>query len=179
MKNLYASFKKSRWFPLVVGLVSIVFGIMLLLTPQARMENIALFIGLAVVLYALFSVVVAIMNRDNKKLFLTDLLFGIVLVVLAILIFANLALIGKYLPTLVGFLMILSSLSEILRSFSLKSSGLKSWWLGIVPAVIVLILGFVFLLKPGFVGASFGIFAGITLVINGIAAIVNFFQLKK
>ena len=119
------------------------------------------------------------MNRDNKKLFLTDLLFGIVLIVLAILVFANLALIGKYLPTLVGFLMILSSLAEIVRSFSLKSGGLKSWWLGIVPALIVLILGFVFLLKPGFVGASFGIFTGITLVINGIAAVVNFFQLKK
>lgn len=179
MKNLYASFKKSRWFPLVVGLVSIVFGILLLLTPQARMENIALFIGLAVALYGLFSVVVAIMNRDNKKLFLTDLLFGVVLMILAILIFANLALIGKYLPTLVGFLMILSSLAEIVRSFSLKSGGLKSWWLGVVPALIVLILGFVFLLKPGFVGASFGIFTGITLVINGIAAVVNFFQLKK
>ena len=119
------------------------------------------------------------MNRDAKKLFLTDLLFGVVLIVLAILIFANLALIGKYLPTLVGFFMILSSLAEIVRSFSLKSSGLKSWWLGIVPALIVLILGFVFLLNPGFVGASFGIFTGITMVINGIAAIVNFFQLKK
>ena len=161
------------------GLVSIVVGILLLLTPQARMESIALFIGIAIALYGLFSVVVAIMNRDNKKLFLTDLLFGIVLIVLAILVFANLALIGKYLPTLVGFLMILSSLAEIVRSFSLKSGGLKSWWLGIVPALIVLILGFVFLLKPGFVGASFGIFTGITLVINGIAAVVNFFQLKK
>lgn len=143
------------------------------------MESIALFIGIAIALYGLFSVVVAIMNRDNKKLFLTDLLFGIVLIVLAILVFANLALIGKYLTTLVGFLMILSSLAEIVRSFSLKSGGLKSWWLGIVPALIVLILGFVFLLKPGFVGASFGIFTGITLVINGIAAVVNFFQLKK
>lgn len=163
----------------MVGLVSIVFGILLLLTSQARMESIALFIGIAIALYGLFSVVVAIMNRDNKKLFLTDLLFGIVLIVLAILVFANLALIGKYLPTLVGFLMILSSLAEIVRSFSLKSGGLKSWWLGIVPALIVLILGFVFLLKPGFVGASFGIFTGITLVINGIAAVVNFFQLKK
>lgn len=159
--------------------MSIVFGILLLLTSQARMESIALFIGIAIALYGLFSVVVAIMNRDNKKLFLTDLLFGIVLIVLAILVFANLALIGKYLPTLVGFLMILSSLAEIVRSFSLKSGGLKSWWLGIVPALIVLILGFVFLLKPGFVGASFGIFTGITLVINGIAAVVNFFQLKK
>lgn len=143
------------------------------------MESIALFIGIAIALYGLFSVVVAIMNRDNKKLFLTDLLFGIVLIVLAILVFANLALIGKYLTTLVGFLMILSSLAEIVRSFSLKSGGLKSWWLGIVPALIVLILGFVFLLKPGFVGASFGIFTGLTLVINGIAAVVNFFQLKK
>lgn len=179
MKKLYASFKRTKWFPLVVGLVSIIFGILLLLAPQAKMENIALFVGLAVALYGSFSVVVALMNRDNKKLFLTDLLFGIVLVVLAILIFANLALIGKYFPTLVGFLMILSAIAEIIRSVSLMNGGLKSWWLGLVPALIVLILGFVFLLKPGFVGASFGIFTGITLVINGIAAVINFFQLKK
>ena len=104
MKKLYVSFKKSKWFPLVVGLVSIIFGIMLLLSPQAKMENIALFFGLAVALYGLFTVLVAVMNRDNKKLFATDLLFGIVLIVVTIFIFANLALIGKYLPTLVGFL---------------------------------------------------------------------------
>ncbi|MCR5089217.1 MAG: DUF308 domain-containing protein [Oscillospiraceae bacterium] len=179
MKKLYASFKKSKWFPLVAGLVSIIFGILLILSPQAKMENIALFIGLAIALYGLFSVIVGVMNRNNRKLFVTDLILGIVLVIVAVLIFANLKLIGKYLPSLVGFFVILSAIAEIIRSVSLMSGGMKSWWLGIIPAAVGLILGFIFLLKPGFVGASFGIFAGVTLLVNGLASVINFFQLKK
>ncbi len=77
MKNMYASFKKSRWFPLVIGVLSIVFGILCLTNPAAKMETITLYIGLAIAAYGLFSCIVAILNRDNKKRLASNLILGI------------------------------------------------------------------------------------------------------
>ncbi len=179
MKNLYASFKKSRWFPLVIGVLSIVFGILCLTNPAAKMETIALYIGLAMAAYGLFSCLVAILNRDDKKSLASHLILGIILIVLAILVFINLTLIGKYLPSLVGFFMIISAIANLFRSIALMKNNVKSWWLGAIAAAAVLVLGFIILLNPGFVGQTIGIFTGIVLLVNGISSLINFVQYKK
>ncbi len=179
MKNLYASFKKSRWFPLVVGIISILFGILCLTNPQAKMESIALYIGLAVLLYGLFAILLGVLNKEDKKVRLSNIVFGLVFVILAIIIFANLSLIGKYLPTLVGFIFILVAIADLIRSVTLLQNGLKTWWMSALPAIVVLVLGFIYLLKPGYVGSTIGIFTGITLLINGVSGLINFVQFKK
>lgn len=179
MKNLYASFKKSRWFPLVIGIISIVFGILCLTNPQLKMESVALYIGLAILLYGLLAIVLGVLNKEDKKLRLSNIVLGLVFVILAIVIFVNLSLIGKYLPTLVGFIFILVAIVDLIRSFALLKNGLKTWWLSALPAIIVLVLGFIYLLKPGYVGSTIGIFTGITLLINGVSGLINFVQFKK
>ena len=179
MKNMYESFKKSRWFPLVIGVLSIIFGILCLTNPTATMESIALYIGLVIAAYGLLSCLVAILNRDNKKLLTSNLIPGLVLIVVAILVFANLSLVGKYLPTLVGFVVIVSAIVNLFRSIVLMKNGVKGWWIGAIVAAVVLVLGIIILLNPGFVGQTLGIFTGIALVINGISGLINFVQYKK
>lgn len=154
MGNLYASFKKSRWFPLVVGIISILFGILCLANPQAKMESIAMFIGLAVLLYGLFAILLGVLNKEDKKLLLSNIVFGLLFVILAIIIFANLALIGKYLPTLAGFIFILAAIVDLIRSITMLKNGVKTWWISAMPAVVVLVLGFIYLLNPGYVGST-------------------------
>ena len=46
--------------------------------------------------------------------------------------------------------------------------------ISVVPA-----LGFVFLLKPGFVGQTFGVYAGITLLLLGVTNLIHFAQFGK
>ncbi len=179
MKNMYDSFKKSRWFPLMIGVLSIVFGILCLTNPAAKMETIALYIGLAVAAYGLFSCLVAVLNRENKKLLASNLILGIILIVLAILVFTNLTLVGKYLPTLVGFVMIISAIANLFRSVVLMKNGVKGWWIGAIVAAVVLVLGIIILLNPSFVGQTIGIFTGIVLLVNGISSLINFVQFKK
>jgi len=163
----------------VIGILSIVFGILCLMNPAAKMETIALYIGLAIAVYGLVSCIVAVLNRDSKKLLASNLLLGLVMIVLAILIFANLSLIGKYLPTLVGAVMIISALASLVRSLALMKNNVRSWWLGAIVAAVVLVLGMIILLNPGFVGQTIGILTGIVLLINGLSSLINFLQYKK
>jgi len=177
-KEAYENFKKSRWFPLIVGVVCIVFGILCLANPEGKMEMIALFLGLAFLFSGLMQILSAIINRANKKIMITGIIFGLVLSVLAIIIFVNLELIGKYLPTLVGFVMVLSSLYSLYRSISALGNGSKSGWLGLVLDIVVLVLGILFIVSSEFVGKSFGIFSGIVLLLDGVSNLINFVMFK-
>lgn len=179
MKDAYASFKQSRWYPLVIGILSLVLGVICILHPSIRMESIARAAGIVFLLYGLLQIISGIGIKDNSALRVCSILPGLVMIVLAILDFANLELIGKYLPTLAGFFMILCSISNLIPSFALMKNGLKSWWYGALPAIVLFVLGLIFLLKPGYVGQTFGIFAGIALLVNGISNLIGFAQMKK
>jgi len=179
MKEWYESFKQSKWFPLVVGILSVVLGLICLFNPGIRMESIALMAGILFLLYGLLQIVNGIFIKDHAGLRAGSIVLGLIMIVLAILDFANLQLVGKYLPTLTGFFMILCALANLIPSFAQMKGGLKNWWLAALPAIILLVLGLIFLLKPGYVGKTFGIFAGIALLVNGVSNLISFFQMKK
>jgi len=179
MKDFYESFKKSRWFPLVMGILSVVLGFLCLINPQMKMESIALYIAFIVLVYGVLQLLSGLMTKDNGKLRAMNLIVGVIAVILAIVVFANKALVGKYLPTVVGFYMIISAIGTLLNSLSLMKNGIKNWWASALPAAVVLVLGLVILLNPGFAGATFGIITGITLLVSGLSHLINFIQFKK
>lgn len=179
MKNMYESFKKSRWFPLITGIIFAVFGVLCLANPQSKMQSLALYGGVALLVYGLFQVLAGVLTKEDKKLRFLHIALGAVVILLAILNFVNLEMVGKYLPVLLGFFMILSALSELFRSLVLLKHGVKSWWFGAILAVVLLIFGFVFLLKPGYVGQAFGIFTGISLLVFALSNLCDFMQFKK
>jgi len=178
IKESYENFRKSRWFPLIIGVVYVVFGILCLVNPEAKMESIAMLIGIAILLAGLIQILSGIVNRADKKSLVSNMIIGVVLVVLAILVFVNLELMGKYLPTIFGFMMVLSGLSSLLHSITMYRAGVKNWWINAVIAVIVLVLGIVFIANPGFVGQAIGIFTGIVLLINGLSNLISFVLFK-
>ncbi len=179
MKKTVDSLKQSKWFPLVIGILSIVLGVVGILRPNIRMENIALLAGIIFLLYGLLQVVNGIRIKNNAILRVFTVILGLIIIVLAILDFINLKLIGKYLPTLVGFFMIICAVTNLIPSFAMMKNGLKGWWYGALPAIILLVLGVFFLLKPGFVGQAFGIYSGIALLIHGASSLISFGQMNS
>lgn len=85
---------------------------------------------------------------------------------------------GKYLPTIFGFMMVLSGLPELFRSIVAMRSGVKTWWISALIAAVVLVLGIVFIANPGYVGKAIGIFTGIVLLLNGISKLISFLLFK-
>lgn len=179
MKEALVSFKNSKWFPLAMSVLSVVLGIILILNPQLNMESVALYAGVMFLIYGIFQVCCGILMKGSTMFRVCAVILGACMIILAIVVFANLALIGKYLPTLAGFFMIISAISYLLPSFALLKDGIKTWWFGALPAIILLVFGLVFLLLPGFVGQAFGIFTGIAMLINGASGLISFFQMRK
>ncbi|MCR4578047.1 MAG: DUF308 domain-containing protein [Clostridiales bacterium] len=179
MKKSFSSLKESKWYPLIIGILSIVLGIICLLNPSISMESIALVAGIVFLLFGILQVINGLRVRDNKALRICTIALGAILIVLAILDFANLKLIGKYLPTLAGLFMIVSAVTSLVSLYALMKNGCKNWWYGALPVLVLLVLGCIFLFKPGFVGETFGVFSGIALLVNGVSNLISFAQTKK
>ena len=179
MKKLYASIRKSRWFPLIKAIFSIVCGVLCLMNPHAQMEKLAIYAGVGLVIYGLCRIVAGILTKNNRKMRIVNGTIGAVAVILAIADFANLSLIAKYIPVLAGFVMILCGITDLVRALVLLKNGGSRWWIGAVVSLIVLVLGFVILLKPSLVGSAFGVFMGISMLITGVSGIVAFAEYSK
>ncbi len=178
VKETYESFKKSRWFPMIIAIACIVFGILCLANPEGSLQSIALFIGIAILLSGLVQILTGIVSRADRKILISSLIIGAILVTLAIVIFVNIEVMGGYIPVIFGIMMILGSLPDIFRSITAVSSGAKSGWVGLVIALVVAGLGIFMIVQPGTVGKAFGIFSGIVLIIYGLSNLVNSLMVK-
>ena len=174
MKNLYFSFQESRWFSFTIGILSIVLGFILLLAPQLEMEKIALYMGIIILIYGVVRLITGFVAKTDQKQKIINIIIGALAVILAIVDFANLSLVGKYLPAPAGFFMAICGIVNLVRSLGLLKNKVNNWWIGAVISVIVLILGIVIVTNPGFAGSSFGVLLGITALINGVSNLASF-----
>jgi len=179
MQELYEAFKKSRWFPFVIGIVLIIFGIVGIINSGIRTEMLAVYAGVLFIVYALYEILSGVFSRTNKKKMVINFAVAIVLIVLAVLTFANKSMVGKYLPALVGFFMIICAFADLFYSLILLKNKRKLWWTAAVLGVVIFIIGLVFVIKPGYVAQFFGILTGIALILIGISNLVSFFLFKK
>lgn len=122
MKELYTSFRKSRWFPLITSIVSIFLGIVCLMNSQLQMKKLAMYAGVGFLIYGACRMFAALLIKDNKKQKILNAVIGIVVILLSILDFVNLDLVGKYIPVLAGFVMIVCGITNVFRSLVLLKS---------------------------------------------------------
>ncbi len=173
--SLFEAFKKSVWFSLVSGVFSLIAGLICVMNPEYHAESIVFWVCLLIVGYGILYLIAAVLSKENR---IQNTCFGIVLGVLGIAGLANKALLGTYLPVLLGFTMIICGIISLVRALPLMKSN-KQGMISVIASACVIVLGLILLLNPSLSGKVFGVFAGISLIINGISALINFWQYKK
>ena len=120
-----------------------------------------------------------IKNRNNYNFLKIDLTIGIISIVLgAILIYNNRAIVS-ILPFVLGIFFIVNSITKIQYAMQLKKYNSSKWIMTLVPAVLTLIFGLVFVINP-FKGAKIITqIIGFFIVLYSLTDIVNYFLLKR
>ena len=78
-----------------------------------------------------------------------------------------------------GFLLVADSLVKLQLAFDIKRSGLSSWWIVLLTAVVGVVFGVLLVIDP-FEGAAFlMIFYGIALMVDGIENFIAYACVKK
>jgi uncharacterized membrane protein HdeD (DUF308 family) len=160
------------WVVLVEGIVALVTGGLLLISPERTMALLVLFMGIFWLVAGIIEIVSIFSNKSKWGL---KLIIGLVGIGAGILVLRHplwsTAVTTATLIVILGFYGLVAGVSMLVRAF--RGGG---WGIGIL-GVMAILIG-IFLLANTWIGIQLTVtLAGITLVIGGIAAIAMSFRM--
>ncbi len=168
------------WISIVIAVISIVSGIFTIINPGTEMATLAFYAGIILIIYGALRIIIGCFLKNEKKDKVIDVICGLIAVVLGILDLCNVSLIGKYIPVLFGFLMIVCAVSALIRCLSVSkyNKQSKKWIASAILAVIVFVIGLLIILNPSIVGKTFGILFGVAMLLNGLSSLITAFACR-
>lgn len=167
------------WIVTLKGLLLAGLGVWIMMTPIESLLGIVLFLGIAIFISGIFYLVGAIASRKTNNQWGWYLVEGIVDIVFGLILMTNPAVTMVVLPFLVGFWAIFGGILQIGGSFSLKSLGMKTWWLVLLGGVVTAVLGWIIVMHPVISSLVITVWIGVMLLLFGLLYIIVSFGLKR
>ncbi|MCR5783535.1 MAG: DUF308 domain-containing protein [Clostridia bacterium] len=176
MEQISSRLKKApaAWTSLVIGVVCTVSGVIGLLLPASRMNSFVVVIGIALCIFGMCNVILGIITRSVRHFCAVSVAEGVIAIAMGILAFCFTDLLAKYLPTLLGFTMIVIGIVQCPRSMLLGRRGWKQWWIGVTVAVLLFAVGLFILLDPSLSGKIIGVALGLASIASGVSNLAAF-----
>ncbi|MFN2158728.1 MAG: HdeD family acid-resistance protein [Anaerolineales bacterium] len=161
------------WIPLMQGIASVIFGLLLLFVREEFLSIIVVLLGLYWLISGIFNIISIFIDKSAWG---WKLIVGILGVIAGLIVIQH-PLWGSFvLPAVAAILLGIQGLivGIIGLVFALKGGG---WGAGIL-AVVSIIIGLLLLFNAAVAGQLLVILLGIVMIIGGIAAIIFAFQVK-
>lgn len=170
--------KRVWWLALVLGVLSVLAGIMVLAWPSATLVVVAALFG-AWILVAGIMRVVSVFTLDwvsTGVRVLTGVL-GVALVVVGVSLLGNILESLQVLVFLVGIMFVVDGIEDLLRAFSGDESGGARTFL-VLSGVVAIAAGIALFVWPGLGLATLVLVLGIWLIVLGVVRVAVAFRLR-
>lgn len=156
---------------IVTSLIYVLLGLCLICMPVESVNLICkLVFGIIMIVAGLYHVLIYVLEKMNATVL--DLFSGAILVVLGGFLFFNPQVVIKLLPILLGAFVLIDSIWSLKGAFRLKKRGHGGWKILLLGSLIFIGLGIAMIINPFKVVKYTIMFAGWTLLCNGVADIV-------
>jgi uncharacterized membrane protein HdeD (DUF308 family) len=166
------------WAVLLRGLISIIFGVLVLAFPGSAFVSLIWVIGAYIVIDGVAAVGSALMHREHYPHWWVTLIEGLVGIVAGILALVYPGLAGVTLVTIIAFWAIVTGVVEIVAAWRLRQTIKGELFLGLSGLVSV-IFGVVVLFQPGVGILALLTLIGVYSVIFGVMLIFLAFRLRS
>lgn len=162
MNNLFGSRK-------IYALGSLLLGVLLLLWPGNALRLASYVTGVIVMAGGITTLIGHSRNRGGGAGFKAGVFTSILVTFAGIWIFLNPEDFASVIPTVIGYLMVLSGIVNLLETFSLSRARYKKWWVSLLAAVVTIFMGML-MVNHAFGIASIMIrIVAVFLLFNGIS----------
>ena len=174
--NEVKQFSKSY---ILVSALYVVLGIVLLVWPTASVKMICYGLGFVMVVLGITYGVIYF-TKDNLAGFLQmDLVIGIVCLAFGVFILLNPTFLATVLPFAMGIILLLGAIVKIQSSLNMKRLHFGRWYLVLICALLIIVLGIVLLCNP-FQSERYMIFyIGCCLILDGLINLVSLFCIQS
>lgn len=182
MEYLLKSFTKTvkHWyFPLILGVLFIICGLYVFVSPAETYLTLALLFALSFLVWGLSDVFFSIDNRKSLRSWGWYFVGGFISLLMGFYLLIHPVVSMEVLPFVVGFMLLFRSFELLGFAFEVKEAGVLNWGNLAIASILGIIVSFVLLAWPVFTGVWLVVLTGLAFIFTGIASIVLSFNLKK
>jgi len=166
----------SAWqTTLVVGIVTLILGLIVAFHPSGSLNVIAVLLGLLMIISGIFHLIRIFNSTESHRVWLG--ISGLLLVVLGVLLIRHLHITVAFIGLIIGIAWIVQGLSALVVGFSGGSGEGRGWW--IFFGIVSLIGGIVITAIPVKSVTALAVLVGIWFIIQGIFEIFDAFLLRR
>lgn len=166
--------KKRSISSIVTPIILLITGLILICSPESALKIICTVAGILLAIVGGLTV----FNYLAKRADVVRLVFGIVLIALAIWLLVTPESAASILMIIFGIILLTQAISHLfrLKFFPVRSSR---WWSELVVSVVVAVIALLVLCNPFGSYRILMILAGIDLLIDGVIGLVAFFRKRS
>lgn len=167
----------SSWtMPLILGLISIITGILILAFPTTAVRVAAVMLGVWLLLSGIVQLVIAFDGRQNTTNRVLSAITGVLGIILGIIAFQSLTNRIELLVLFIGLWWLMRGFVVLFAGAGSRSAGSNGW--AIFAGILGIIAGIVVLVYPITSLGVLTIFTGIWLILLGVFEVIAAFMLK-
>ena len=171
-----SQFRKSK---MTGGIVSAVLGAVLLFWPGLTMAMICQFVGAALALIGIITIVSYFTQSDDMPFKSGSLIAGIPLALLGLFIFLRPQLLIEFIPVVIGVIVLLDGIANLFETMSIMKAGNSKWWVSLIFAVLTILCGLVLVFRPFSVARTLMRVIGAVTLYNGLSDIFIASRMKS
>lgn len=169
--------KAIRFDIYVSAIMSLVMGILFIVFPVESGSVISVITGIMILVFAVFMLVGAIANRMGLSI--PAIILSVLLGAIGVWIIVNPLKFAVIVYIAVGVMLAVHGIQSIISAFTVKSMGIKTWWLMLIVGIVSVVFGFycIFCSFGAFVVAS--VVVGVMLIIDAVMTVVVAIRASK
>jgi uncharacterized membrane protein HdeD (DUF308 family) len=160
---------------LIVGIVTLILGLIVAFHPSGSLNVIAVLIGVLMVIAGVFHLIRMFSSGASNRVWLG--ISGLLLIVVGVILIRHLHLTVALMGLIIGIAWIVQGLSVLAAGFSLAAGEGRGWW--IFFGIVSLIGGIVVTAFPTNSVTVLAVLAGIWFIIQGIIEIIGAFMIRR
>ena len=163
-------FSKSYIF---ISALYVVLGVVLLAWPTLSVQIICYGLAVAMIVIGISYGIMYFTKDSLEGFLLMDLVIGIVCLAFGIFILLNPTFLSSVLPFAMGIILLLGAIVKIQSAFNMKKLRLKKWYLILICALVIGVLGAVLLWNPFEEEKYMILYIGICLILDGLTNLIS------
>ncbi len=168
---------RNWWMLALRGLAALVFGLLTVLNPAITLGVLVLLFGAYALVYGLFTIFAAIVNRRGEQYWVALLLGGLLSVIIGVITFMRPGVTALVLLYYIAAWAIVVGLSEIVAGIRLRKV-ITGEWLLILVGMLSVTFGLVLIVYPGAGALAVTLWIGAWATAVGILLIALAFRIR-
>jgi uncharacterized membrane protein HdeD (DUF308 family) len=173
MDSTSAATSSNSWLswqaPFILGLITLVLGIILTFRPTQSLNVIAVLIGVAMIISGIFQIARALDSQEHERVWLG--IAGVLFILAGLVLIRHLDLTVALIGLFVGFTWIIQGIAALVTGFSGRSPAGRGW--SLFFGVLSLIAGIVVVSAPIGSVAALTVFMGIWLIVLALVEVAG------